>query len=858
MAAFDHFGGMDDVELKPRLLRTLISDHLRDKKRPSFNPSALSKVISLIRTHSLLSESFTESMAPELVEEWKSAVTSWVERIETLLESSTLDKCWAGISLLGVTCELCSDDRFVDSYSSWFDKLKKKLQPPADSDLVRVACCASISDLFARLSGFPKLKKDCVVKVVQPVLRMLQDDNSEAILEAAVHVLCTILTSFRSSIQHHDNDKAVESAIASKLLSGGFSPDMLKNLVHCLALLPKSRGDEESWSLMMQKVLILINDQLNLAFQGLEEDTKRNEVSRLLVPPGTHPPPPLGGHILAEASNKEAKRSEQSLMSNVSVLMFGCCTMLTNSYPVKVNVPVRSLLALVERILSVNGSLPQMSFPFMTSMQQENICSELPVLHLCSMELLMAVIKGSGSELIPHAASIVRIITQYFKTCALPELRIKVYSVTKTLLISMGVGIAMYLEQEVVNNAIADLSTIKNKNSVTLNGSNSDVSVRVPPPTNHRKRKHSSNAGSLQEHVESVGLGVKDPKNRPLTPISLRIAALEALEALVTVAGALRSERWRQKVDSLLMDIANDSFKEGPSSEEISVLQQKDPAATAADLQLAALRALLASFLSFARVRPPYISQGLGLFRRGRQQTGTKLAEFCAHALLTLEVLIHPRALPLLNYDCAINNEAQRNFQDEYTSWNSGGAFGLPQTAPPDYEDNLYASWLGNGNNEADMSLAKEAEHTKRPSEACRDNDPKVLSANLSSDTIIQERSEMAPETATGKDVEMRTEEGAFSFMSGQPGDSTVLFKEPVSCTTSIPDIDAHFGAVATEISERVVSDSAMPDRNSSLIGTSDSKRTREFAFKLDYGSSEAEDDPFPAIVDADPDTDSE
>lgn len=60
-----------------------------------------------------------------------------------------------------------------------------------------------------------------------------------------------------------------------------------------------------------------------------------------------------------------------------------------------------------------------------------------------------------------------------------------------------------------------------------------------------------------------------------------------------------------------------DSFKEGSVGEERSVFQQKEPAATTTDLQLAALRALLVSFLSFARVRPPYLAQGLELFRRG-------------------------------------------------------------------------------------------------------------------------------------------------------------------------------------------------------------------------------------------------
>jgi len=38
------------------------------------------------------------------------------------------DKRWAGISLLGVTCEECSSDRFEESYTVWFQKLLTCLQ----------------------------------------------------------------------------------------------------------------------------------------------------------------------------------------------------------------------------------------------------------------------------------------------------------------------------------------------------------------------------------------------------------------------------------------------------------------------------------------------------------------------------------------------------------------------------------------------------------------------------------------------------------------------------------------------------------------------------------------------------------
>ncbi|GAU42217.1 hypothetical protein TSUD_351270 [Trifolium subterraneum] len=779
------------------------------------------------------------------------------------------DKRWAGISLLGVTCEECSSDRFIESYAMWFQKLLSSLQSQEDSHLVKVAACASISDLLARLSGFPKFKKDgsaSAVKVVQPVIRMLNDDNSEAIWEAAVHVICTLITSFPFSIQRHYD--SVESAIAVKLVSGGCSDDMMKKLVHCLALLPKSKGDEESWSVTMQKILITINDQLNLTFQGLEDESIRKEFNGLLIQPGKQPPSPLGGCVSTEeASNNTTKRSKQSQTVNVSILMSGCCMMLTNTYPVKVNVPVRLLLVLAERILMVNGSLPDMSLPFMTARQQENVCSELPDLHMCSLELLTAIINATSSQLLPHAASIVRIITKYFKTCALPELRIKIYSIAKTLLISMGVGMALCLSKEVVNNAIADLSIIEKKNAGMLNGSTTDVSTVAPLLANNKKRKHST-TGSLQEYDAGGGLGVEVPKKCAMVPISLRVAALEALETLITVAGALKSEQWRSKVDSLLIVIAMDSFKEGSSSEEINGFQKKDPAATAADLQIAALRALLASFLSVSR--PPYLSQGLELFRRGKQQTGTKLAEFCAHAMLALEVLIHPRALPLVDYVPPNNDtydEAQFSFRDEYVSRNHTNPFGLPQTEPPNSVNNIFANYLANGDDEMGALWKENTKETKESSQ---------MATPLPSSTDIQERNEMVSETATDADIEMRTVETETILNSDHPGESVKQIQEPVqdpvSCVASNPAvIDIHDDAAAsTDIEpDGVVSDSTVPHneanhlelatQSESPVKTSDTKLVQQFAFDLNYGNSlDGDDDPFPDIVDGDPDSDSD
>ncbi|KAI9111222.1 hypothetical protein K1719_017833 [Acacia pycnantha] len=48
----------------------------------------------------------------------------------------------------------------------------------------------------------------------------------------------------------------------------------------------------------MQKILVLINDQLNHSFQGLEEETRCYEFVKLLVQPGKDPPSALGGYMI--------------------------------------------------------------------------------------------------------------------------------------------------------------------------------------------------------------------------------------------------------------------------------------------------------------------------------------------------------------------------------------------------------------------------------------------------------------------------------------------------------------------------------------------------------------------------------
>ncbi|EOA39675.1 hypothetical protein CARUB_v10008316mg [Capsella rubella] len=643
MASFDRFEDMCDLRLKPKILRNLLSEYVPNEKQPLTNFLSLSKVVSNIATHKLLSESPLASVDQKHQALSKSAVDDWVDRLLALVSSDMPDKCWVGICLMGVTCQECSSERFISSYSVWFNSLLSHLKNPASSRIVRVASCTSISDLLTRLSRFSNTKKDAAshaAKVILPIIKLLEEDSSEALWEGIVHLLSTIVILFPASFL--SNYDKVEDAIASKIFSAKTSSNMLKKFAHFLALLPKAKGTEGSWSLMMQKLLISINVHLNNFFQGLEEETKGTKAIQRLTPPGKDSPLPLGGQN--GGLDDAAWNSEQLIVSRVSALMLSSSTMLTSLYKSKIDIPVGSLLSLVERVLAVNGSLPRAMSPFMTGIQQELVCAELPTLHSSALELLRATIKSIRSQLLPYAASVVRLVSNYFRKCSLPELRIKLYSITTTLLKSMGIGMAMQLAQDVVTNASADLDPRSVEGFDAVSSKNMSLTNGAVPQACSKKRKHSTNSGV---EADNSAFEVRVPHNHSSSPITLKIASLEALETLLTIGGAFGSDSWRERVDNLLMTTATNACEGRWANSETYHFFPNKSTTDLVEFQLAALRAFLASLVSPSRVRPAFLAEGLELFRTGKLQAGMKVAGFCAQALMSLEVVIHPRALPL-------------------------------------------------------------------------------------------------------------------------------------------------------------------------------------------------------------------
>lgn len=92
MAAFNYAQNLYDVALKPRILRSLIDEHIPEEKQQLRNPLVLEHVVSAIKTHELLSERVVQSGDnKKLIEKWKSAVDLWIDRVLMLVSSNMVN-----------------------------------------------------------------------------------------------------------------------------------------------------------------------------------------------------------------------------------------------------------------------------------------------------------------------------------------------------------------------------------------------------------------------------------------------------------------------------------------------------------------------------------------------------------------------------------------------------------------------------------------------------------------------------------------------------------------------------------------------------------------------------------------------
>ncbi|KAG0609883.1 hypothetical protein M758_7G021100 [Ceratodon purpureus] len=626
----------------------------------------LSSAVASIRSHNLLRESVASGVkGKQAVDAGRAANDAWVAKVFGLVSSAAAESRWAGLCLLGVTVQECSRQRLLECYNSWFMKVLPFLKQQTDPVFVRAAACASLTDLIVRLGGLTEVvgvRRDCanfISKFIQPLLQLIGDKNSNVLLNEAMDLLIAVLKNFPNCLRQQFIN--VEVSLVARFTDVNCHSSVGQKCAKALAFLPKAQGDAASWSSLMRRILIAINADLDFAFRGMEDASVAEGATRALLPQGQGPPrslgedpqKPLGDQSLPSSTGiQPGKNLWSQLLPRISYLLHCCNYLLISPYPTPVPAPVGPLLSLIMRILGVDGSRSSSSLgSSVFSSQHVSVCSELPALHLSALELLSATLRGVRGQLLPRGAALARLLTDHFRRTGgrYPNLRINLYAISRHLFIAMGAGMTSALAPAVVGSALLDLKGSSSREHLPPSNVAKTSGVSSGSQgTNSKKRKE---AGGLPgDHSINDLAEVANVEGEGRAPLAVQVAALQALEALLNTGGALLPERWRAEVDAALagvaIGVAADTTSFNISCDKDSSHSRKS---TSVDMQVAAYQALLASLLAPCGHRPPYLAQGLALFRNGRKEVGTEVATVCARALMALEPLIHPRCLPSVN-----------------------------------------------------------------------------------------------------------------------------------------------------------------------------------------------------------------
>lgn len=289
----------------------------------------------------------------------------------------------------------------------------------------------------------------------------------------------------------------------------------------------------------------------------------------------------------------------------------------------------------------------------------------------------------------------------------------------------------------------------------------------------------------------------------------------------------------------------------------------------------------------------------------GMQETGTRFSEFCARALLTLEVLIHPRALPLIDHQSPIDYDGQNKRimdgrklggQRQTVTFDIGTSRnGLDEQEPED--DELHENWTRIENERAAPSdLAKDKNNAREPSDTLNDLSSKKLpsSDDASAAKVSEGSSFREPAAGSASEHLVNGDNTMFDQQHSQEPSKQPEQKSPIEAGTSAPNAGAENHARSgafvsgSSTSDPMESDTAPLTKShaglekamgndtlegkddgfdsalnkvSSSVSNSDS-RGKEPMQESDELTQESDDDgdsdSFPDIVDVDPDSDDE
>ena len=519
---------------------------------------------------------------------------------------------------------------------------------PSEPERVRIAVCGALCAAVERSSAAadvaPSVRRD-VAGLLSKVIPLLLGDASlrepgSAAAEAALRVFHVVAAGSCASVLRA-HAEAVETAAAAALV--GAETSRWAGAV--LSALPRVAGDAPAWSAFARRVLLAAHAALDVALRGLEPQ-RAGTVSRgALDAPGEALPRALDP-LAAESTAASGQRRASAWLDVAAGL-------LDTPFPMAVPFPMMPLYALVARVLAADGrpvaALPGAAAP----PAAPAVLMALPELHGAALRLLRAALRAGRRagmlQVATPTADLLRVALRSgvaaplansaapsdpVPTC--PKLRAALYAAVASFMQVMGSSFAASLGPELVVSCTRDISVPR------LAGHAAAPELGALRAGGKKRKQEEATLGELSTLPSNSAAGAGGSRTSLAIDgtagsagAAVRIAALQALEVLCSVAGGMLAERARADLDAAVASAASMYVAIGSTDSRCT--------ASAAERR-AAYSGLLASVLAPRPRRAPHLPLALSLFRRGAGEPD--MAAFCGRALLALEAVVHPVATP--------------------------------------------------------------------------------------------------------------------------------------------------------------------------------------------------------------------
>lgn len=513
-----------------------------------------------------------------------------------------------GLELLLILIKNVHSTLFTNSFPEWakivLSTMKQRKLP--DEDTVGWRCLAA---LFSRLESVSvhaaAAKREAAALASKMIAAFLSLDMNQPVTPEALIALQIALNVVPGTFRHQS--KALEATFTKLALT----PHPRKSAQKCLVMLPRSFGDSDSWSVLAQSLLATAHGLLDAMFYGFENgqtfESARNDIDPSAV--SLIPLPTPGASTLTEL------RTSAEVFKSV----LQCLDMvLQTPYPVPVPLPTSAIIALIQRIVSIEArhGVPR----------ETELLLALPGIVVTALDLLHTLI--SHGHMVAVCGDIARMLVR----CLESHHRIFHHSSRVQRSILECISRLLQVGGMAVVRMVSAPLLLAVEGAIYKDVPQSPGEPQMPLSKKQKQRKNQSAATLSPTIVEAT------------VPDIHTTAALGALELLLTQGALLLSQEDLYKADAFALHAA---VTIEAAFQKMSSDNSGGPCAVSI-AQLASYKALLSSVLAPVNYRPSYLPQAVRLYTRGLKHPSCTVADWCSKALESLEALLHPRAAPAL------------------------------------------------------------------------------------------------------------------------------------------------------------------------------------------------------------------